>query len=84
MGIDFKFGLPLIIYDFIDYIIGSDLISVVQKFVNPRPYIERFDATNSEFNEIKSKIDEEFLPYIFQLFNALGEIDLKDLDKNAL
>ena len=33
--INFKFGLPLIVFDFVDYMIGSDLIAEVQKYVNP-------------------------------------------------
>jgi len=81
--IDFKFGLPLIVFDFVDYMVGSDLITEVQKYVNPQTHIDRFDTSNQEFNELKLKVDEEFLPYIFQLFNALGAIDLRDLDKNA-
>ena len=81
--IQFKFGLPLIVFDFIDYMIGSDLITEVQKYVNPQTHIERFDASNQDFNELKAKVDEEFLPYIFQLFNALGNINLNELDKNA-
>ena len=63
--INFKFGVPLIVLDFIDYICGSDFIKTVQTFVNPQSHIERFDTHNNEFNELKSNIDEEFLPYSF-------------------
>jgi len=36
-------------------------------FVNPiRNNIERFDVQNNDkFAELKSQVDEEFLPYIF-------------------
>jgi len=53
------------VLDFIDYTCGSDLISKVRKYIDPPPYIERFDATNAEFVEQKTKIDEDFLPWIF-------------------
>jgi len=43
-SIDFKFGLPLVVFDFMDYMCGSELISHVQKFVTPQTDIERFDA----------------------------------------
>ena len=54
-------------------------------FINPiRNNIERFDVQNNEgFSEIKGQVDEEFVPYIFQIFNALGVINIKDLGKNA-
>ena len=38
---------------------------------------------DNDFNELKSNIDDDFLPYTFQLFNALGNIDLQELGKNA-
>ena len=83
MAIDFKFGLPLIVFDFVDYMCGSELIPFVQKFVTPQTDIERFDPQNQDFNDCKQKVDEEFLPYIFQIFNALGKVNLKNLDKSA-
>lgn len=82
--VNFKFGVPLIVLDFIDYLCGSNFIETVQTFVNPQTHVERFDAQNSDFNDLKQNIDEEFLPYIFQLFNALGHINLKDLGKVVL
>jgi hypothetical protein len=33
--IEFKFGIPLVVLDFIDYMTGSDFIKTVQTFVNP-------------------------------------------------
>ena len=33
--VDFKFGLPLVVLDFIDHIAGSDFIRLVQTYVNP-------------------------------------------------
>ena len=33
--IDFKFGMPLIVLDFLDFMTGSNFIGKVQKFVNP-------------------------------------------------
>ena len=81
--VHFKFGIPLIVLDFLDYVTGSDFIYTVQKFVNPQIHIERFNVQDNDFNELKSNIDDEFLPYTFQVFNALGNIDLHDLGKNA-
>jgi len=82
--VNFKFGVPLTVLDLIDYLTGSDFISTIQKtYVNPQNHIERFDTTNEDFNALKNKIDEDFLPFIFQIFNALGNIDLKDLAKNS-
>ena len=54
-------------------------------FINPiRNNIERFDVQNNEqFSELKSQVDEEFFPYIFQIFNALGVINIKDLGRAA-
>ena len=63
--INFKFGIPLAVLDFFDYIAGSSFIKHVQKFVNPQTYIKRFDEQNAEFNDLKGTIDEDFLPYIF-------------------
>ncbi len=64
--IKFKFGIPLIVLDFIDYICGSDLISTVKKYVDPLPYIVRFDpnweSSADEFKKEKEKIDPEFYP----------------------
>ena len=84
--IEFRFGLPLIVFDFIDYVCGSKLIQEAQKYVNPQTHIERFDVQNQDFREVKEKVDETFLPNIFLLFNALGAIELKGengLEKNA-
>lgn len=59
------------------------MIQTVQTYVNPIGPIERFDVTNEDFNALKNKIDEDFLPFIFQIFNALGNIDLRDLPKGS-
>ena len=72
--INFKFGVPLVVLDFLDFITGSNFIRKVQKFTNPQTYIKRFDEHNSEFNDLKGTIDDDYLPYIFQLFNSLGAI----------
>ena len=79
--VNFKFGVPLIVLDFIDYLCGSKFIETVQKFVTPQTHIERFDVHNNDFNDMKGNIDEEFLPHIFNIFNALGAINLKELGK---
>ena len=63
--INFKFGVPLILLDFIDYLCGSDFIKTVQTFVNPMSHVERFDAHNNEFNDLKQNIDDEYIPSIF-------------------
>ena len=83
--INFRFGIPLVVLDLMDQITGSDYIETVQMFVNPiRNNIERFDVQNSEkFSELKGQVDDDFFPYIFQLFNALGVINVRELGKNA-
>ena len=47
--VKFKFGIPLIVLDFIDYMTGYGFINLVQTFVNAPKYIERFDPTNDDF-----------------------------------
>lgn len=48
--VNFRFGLPLIVLDFIDIITGSDFIETVKKnFVDPPKHIQRFDPQNDEF-----------------------------------
>ena len=80
--IEFKFGLPLIVLDFIDQMAGSDFIKVVQTYVNPQTHIERLNEMQTvELRELKDIVDDGFCPYIFSLFNALGNIDLNDLGK---
>ena len=73
--------------DFIDYICGSDFISTVRKYVDPLPIIGRFDpnweSSADEFKKEKEKIDQDFYPTIFQIFNALGAIGVADLAKLA-
>ena len=81
--IQFRFGIPLIVLDFIDFMTGSDFIANVQLNVNPEPLIDRFDPQNTEFKDLKDKVEDEFLPYIFNLFDALGAVDLKKLGRTA-
>ena len=82
--IKFKFGIPLVVLDFIDFVVGSDLIRTAQTYINPQHHIDRFDAGHdNEFAELKGNIDEDFLPYIFYTFNALGNIGRNEFAKNT-
>ena len=47
----------------------------IDSVVNPARDFDRFDTANLHFNELKAKIDEDFLPYIFSIFNALGRVN---------
>jgi len=51
--VHFKFGIPLIVLDFLDYVTGSEFIKTVQTFVNPQTHIDRFDHQNHEFGELR-------------------------------
>ena len=47
--VNFKFGIPLIVLDFFDYMTGSDFISHIKVFENPRTHIERFNTQDNEY-----------------------------------
>lgn len=81
----FKHGVPLIILDLLDYMIGTTFFSDHSKSMSPPRQYERFDYTDEQFQEIKTQVDEGFLPHTWTLFNALGEIDfsLKQLTQAA-
>lgn len=84
-SISFKFGLPLVVLDFIDYMTGSDFIETVYNFVNPdlkNNPIERLEPFHQdELRQLRDEIDDQFLPFIFGIFNALGEIEIKNFAK---
>ena len=83
-NIKFKFGVPLVVLDFIDFVVGSDLIRTAQTFIHPQHHIDRFDAGHdNDFAELKGRIDEDFCPYIFNLFNALGNISRNEFPRNT-
>jgi len=84
-SISFKFGLPLVVLDFIDNMTGSDFIETVYNFVNPdlkNNPIERLEPFHQdELRQLRDEIDDQFLPFIFGIFNALGEIEIKNFAK---
>ena len=84
-SINFKFGIPLVVLDFIDYMAGTDFIETVYKSVNPdlkNNPIERLEPYHQdELRLLKEEIDDQHLPFIYGIFNTLGEIDLKNFVK---
>ena len=62
--------------DYVDALTGSNFIQELHHLINPSKTIDRFDATNVVFQELKNQIDEDFLINIYSLFNALGNVDM--------
>ena len=81
-NVEFTYGIPLIVLDFVDSLTGSDFIQKLHDHINPPKNVERFDTSAQEFEETKKKIDDDFLPWCFSLFNALGNVDLSQESKN--
>ena len=80
-NVNFQFGVPLIVLDYVDAITGSDFIQKLHEHINPPKNVERFDPLSRDFTELKNQIDDEFLINIYSLFNALGNVDM-DHEKN--
>ena len=74
--INFTFGLPLIVLDFIDNVTGSEFIKELHEYMNPPKDIERFDTQAFYYRNMKDNIDEKFRWNIFMIFNALGNVNL--------
>ena len=81
--VQFKFGLPLIVMDFIDHLIGSHLIEQIQNLLYPKKEVERFDTSSEAFKDLKKQVEDDFLINIFSIFNALGAVDESKFDKST-
>ena len=75
--VEFKFGIPLIVLDYIDALTGSDFIQQLHERINPPRDVDRFDPANVVFAELKNQIDEDFRVNIYSIFNALGAVDME-------
>lgn len=73
--VKFNNGIPLIVLDLLDFLIGTSFLSSHKKLVSPARPLERFDYTDELFVETKALICEEFLPSTWTVFNSLGEMD---------
>ena len=73
----FKYGVPLIVMDVIEYLTGINCREKLIKQVNQGEYADVMDSFDDEFINLKHDIDEEFYEQrILPLFNAMGEHNL--------
>lgn len=77
----FSHSLPLIYLDFVDTLTGSNILKNLHAFEFPKRYAARIDVESSEFLQLKSQIDECFLPHIWSIFDRLGEISPEESNR---
>ena len=65
MEVDFKYGVPMIILDFIYAVTGFDVVALINKETQQSPYYDRLNPDSDQFLNYKSTLPEDFqdLPF---------------------
>lgn len=82
--VKFTYGVPLVILDILDTLLGSSFLKEHYAQVFPKKLIERFKTSDDAFSEAKLNIDEDFIPNTWAIFNALGEVDFNFENQNLM
>ena len=76
--VTFKYGMPLIILDFFEKIVGMNFISLLKDLVFKGSVANIIDNQTPKFLNIRTQINEVFYEtYLLPYFDALGELDLE-------
>lgn len=70
--VNFKYGIPLIVLDIIDCLLGTSFLKEHYAQVFPEKLYKKFDFYQDHFIETKAQIDPEFVPFTWVIFNSLG------------
>ena len=81
LEIDFKYGIPLVVLDFIYAMTGFDVIEEIKKELEPMKNIERLNPDDESFQNYKSNIIDDFQDIMFQGFDELGELNLNEIQQ---
>ena len=73
--IDWHFGLPFFVVDFVDTMIGTTMVEENAEFYKERRLIEVISEDDVAFKKLKERIHISFLEFPIAMFNMLGNID---------
>lgn len=79
MEIDFKYGVPMIILDFIYAVTGYNIVEQIDKELNTSKYCDRMNPDNDAFLNYKLTLDLDFQELPFQIFDDFGELNLQQI-----
>ena len=77
--VDFHYGLPFFIVDFVDQLTGSTMITDIDQFFKKRTLVELIQASDEDVNKARDKLDDFFMKYPWILFSKLAELDFAQI-----